>query len=165
MDAIKLLRGKTILNIFSFQSHRTLKPRSKFILKILFLFNSKLNGRKLRFNTLLIWQNSTLNIWKSDLSAKAKKKGTNEYFTISQKFVFLKFSSSSSLFSEVGRKICSNKVFVVRAWNKWVVIALEISFPHYRIRIYRTKLAASVTGGRWGDAQANTLWGNLRRCF
>jgi len=53
-----------------------------------------------------------------------------------------------------GRKICSNKIFV--AWNKWVVIALEISFPRYCIS-YHTKLAAGVTGGKWGDAQANTL--------
>jgi len=30
-----------------------LKPRSKFILKNLFFFNSKLNGRKLGFNTPL----------------------------------------------------------------------------------------------------------------
>jgi len=53
-DVIKLLRSKIILNIFSFRGHRTLKPKSKLILKIYFLFNSKLNGRKLRFNTPLI---------------------------------------------------------------------------------------------------------------
>jgi len=39
-------RGKRISNIFSFQGHTTLKPRSKFIFKN----NSKLNGRKLGFN-------------------------------------------------------------------------------------------------------------------
>jgi len=33
-----------------FRDHRTLKPRSKFILKNLFLFDSKLNGQKLDFN-------------------------------------------------------------------------------------------------------------------
>jgi len=50
---------------------------------------------------------------------------------------FLKFSSSSSLFSEVWPKDMhySNKIFAVPAWNKWVVIALEMSFSHYRIRI------------------------------
>jgi len=52
-DVIKLLRGIRISNIFSFRSHKTLKPRSKHILKIYFLFNSKLNGRKLGFNTPL----------------------------------------------------------------------------------------------------------------
>jgi len=50
-DVIKLLRGKRISNIFSFRGHRTLKLRPKFILKIYFLFNSKLNGRKVGFNT------------------------------------------------------------------------------------------------------------------
>jgi len=49
-DVIKLLSGEIILNIFSFRGHRTFKPRSKFILKIYVLFNSKLNGRKLGFN-------------------------------------------------------------------------------------------------------------------
>jgi len=52
-DVIKLLRGKIILNIFSVQGNITLKPRSKFILKNYFFFNSKLNGRKLEFNTPL----------------------------------------------------------------------------------------------------------------
>jgi len=39
-------------NIFSVQGHRTLKHRSKFILKNLIFFNLKLNGRKLRFKPL-----------------------------------------------------------------------------------------------------------------
>jgi len=38
--------------MFSFRGHITLKSRSKLILKNLFLFNSKLNGRKLGLNTL-----------------------------------------------------------------------------------------------------------------
>jgi len=50
-----LLRGKIILNIFSFQGHRTVKPRSKFVSKIYFLFNSKPNSQKLEFNTPLIY--------------------------------------------------------------------------------------------------------------
>jgi len=50
---MKLQRGKIILNIFGFRGQRTLKPRSKFILKIYFLFNSKLNGQKFGFNTPL----------------------------------------------------------------------------------------------------------------
>jgi len=49
-----LLRRKIILNIFSFRVHRTLKSISKFISKIYFLFNLKLNGQKLEFNTPLI---------------------------------------------------------------------------------------------------------------
>jgi len=58
MIMIKLLRRKRISNIFSVRGHRTLKPRSKFIskkfiLKNLIFFNSKLNGRKLGFNTSL----------------------------------------------------------------------------------------------------------------
>jgi len=44
---IKLLRGKRVSNIFSVRDHR------KFILKNLIFFNSKLNGRKLGFNTPL----------------------------------------------------------------------------------------------------------------
>jgi len=48
-----MLKGKRILNIFTFRGHRTLKSRSKFIFKNLFLFNSKLNGRKLGFITPL----------------------------------------------------------------------------------------------------------------
>jgi len=51
-DVIKLLKGIRISNIFSFQGHRTLNPRSKFILKNLIL-NSKLNSGKLWFNTPL----------------------------------------------------------------------------------------------------------------
>jgi len=35
-DVIKFLRGKIILNMFSFRSYGTLKPRPKFILKNLF---------------------------------------------------------------------------------------------------------------------------------
>jgi len=54
INIIKLLTGKIILNIFSFRSHRSLKPRSIFILKNLFFVNSKLNGRKLELNTPLI---------------------------------------------------------------------------------------------------------------
>jgi len=50
---IKLLRGKGISNIFRLLGHRTLKPRLQFILKIYFLFNSKLNGQKLGFITPL----------------------------------------------------------------------------------------------------------------
>jgi len=34
-----------------------------------------------------------------------------------------------------GRKIFSNKIIVVPAWNKWVVIALGIFFSHYHIYI------------------------------
>jgi len=52
-DVIKLLREKIISNIFSVRGHRTLKPRSKVISKNLIFFNSKLNGRKLEFNTPL----------------------------------------------------------------------------------------------------------------
>jgi len=48
-----LLRGKIILNIFSFRGHSTLKPRSKLISKNLFLFISKINDQKLEFNTPL----------------------------------------------------------------------------------------------------------------
>jgi len=40
-DVIKLLREKIILNIFSFRGRRTLKPRSKFILKNLFFVQFK----------------------------------------------------------------------------------------------------------------------------
>jgi len=50
---IKLLREKIISNIFSFRGHITWKHRSKFVLKNLFLFNSKLKGRKLGFNAPL----------------------------------------------------------------------------------------------------------------
>jgi len=48
-DVIKLLREKIISNIFIFRDHRILKPKSKFILKNIIFFNSKLNGRKLGF--------------------------------------------------------------------------------------------------------------------
>jgi len=43
-----IAKGKKISNIFSFRGHRL-----KFILKILIFFHSKLNGRKLGFNTPL----------------------------------------------------------------------------------------------------------------
>jgi len=43
--------GKIISNIIRFRVHRTLKLGSNFILKNLIFFNSKLNGRKLGFNT------------------------------------------------------------------------------------------------------------------
>jgi len=39
--------------MFGVRGHRTLKPRSEFISKNLIFFNSKLNGRKLGFNTPL----------------------------------------------------------------------------------------------------------------
>jgi len=48
-----LLKKKIILNIFSFQGHRTLKRRSKFISKNLFFVDLKLNDQKLEFNTSL----------------------------------------------------------------------------------------------------------------
>jgi len=41
--------------MFSFRGHRTLKPRSKFILRNLIFYQFKLNGRKLGFNTPLIY--------------------------------------------------------------------------------------------------------------
>jgi len=59
-DVIKLLSGKRILNIFNFRSHKTLKPRSKFILKNLF-FVQKLNNRKLGFNTPLTIMHQIIN--------------------------------------------------------------------------------------------------------
>jgi len=50
-DVIKLLKERIISNIFRFQGHRTMKPRSKFILKnLFFFFNLKLNGSNLGFN-------------------------------------------------------------------------------------------------------------------
>jgi len=43
-DAVyELLRGKVISNIFSFRGRRTIKPKSRFILKNL-IFYSKLKG-------------------------------------------------------------------------------------------------------------------------
>jgi len=59
MTSLSLLRGKIILNIFSFRGHRILKPRSEFSLKNLIFLNSKLSGRKLRFNSPLIDQART----------------------------------------------------------------------------------------------------------
>jgi len=59
-NIIKLLRIKSILNIFSFQGHRTMKVISKFLKKNYFLFNSKLNGQKLGFITPLIVELSRL---------------------------------------------------------------------------------------------------------
>jgi len=47
-DVIKLLREKRILNIFSFQVHRILKPRSKFILKNLIFSQFKTKWSKIR---------------------------------------------------------------------------------------------------------------------
>jgi len=32
-------------------------------------------------------------------------------------------------FQKFGRKICSNKYFVVPAWNNWVVLLLKSLFP------------------------------------
>jgi len=46
----------------------------------------------------------------SDLSAKAKKKETNENFTVSQKFVFFKVAAQVQVcIQKFGQKICSNK--------------------------------------------------------
>jgi len=50
-DVINLLRGKRILNIFSFQGHRTLKPRSKFNSKNLFFVQFKTKWSIIGFNT------------------------------------------------------------------------------------------------------------------
>jgi len=47
-DVIKLLKEKIISNIFSFRCHRTLKLRSKFILKNLFFIQFKTNWSKIR---------------------------------------------------------------------------------------------------------------------
>jgi len=47
-DVIKLLRGKTISIIFSVWDHRTLKPRSKFILKNQIFFQFKTKWSKVR---------------------------------------------------------------------------------------------------------------------
>jgi len=52
-DVINLLRGKIILNIFSFQGLRTLKPISKIHLKKSYFFAQFKNGQKLGFNTPL----------------------------------------------------------------------------------------------------------------
>jgi len=46
-------KNNLTISIFSFRSHRTLKPRSKFILKIFFVQFKTINGRKLWFNTPL----------------------------------------------------------------------------------------------------------------
>jgi len=54
MTSFSFYGGKRISNIFSIRGHGTLKPRSKFISKNLIFFNSKLNGRKLRFSIPLI---------------------------------------------------------------------------------------------------------------
>jgi len=47
-DVIKLLREKIISNIFSFRGHKTLKLRSKFILKNLIFFQFKIKRLKIR---------------------------------------------------------------------------------------------------------------------
>jgi len=47
-NVIKLLREKRISNIFRFQGHRTLKPRSKFIIKNLFFYQFKSQWSKIR---------------------------------------------------------------------------------------------------------------------
>jgi len=48
MMVIKILRGKIILNIFSFRSYITLKPRLKFILKNLLLVQFKTKWSKIK---------------------------------------------------------------------------------------------------------------------
>jgi len=68
-----------------------------------------------------------------DLKKRKKKKQTKKLLSLKSSSFFkvqLKFKFVFRSLAET----CSNKVTVVPAWNKWVVIVLEISFPHYRIR-------------------------------
>jgi len=94
---IKLLKGKIISNIFSFQGHRTLKPIDQNLFKKnYFLFNLKLNGRKLGFNTPLSFKQ----FWRQRIQAKGGGKllilGLNMQNELGalQKFMWLLYNNN-----------------------------------------------------------------------
>jgi len=107
--------------------HRILKPKSKFILKIYFLFNSKLNGEKLGFNTSL------------SLTFSTKKKNTNtdklviNWQNFAQVWLQLKFANPSYVIA-----LARGAVFAQTQWRRWGILGQEIVLrpPQQNYRVW-----------------------------